>query len=156
MFNYMREMTRVVTQLRERTGGARDAVAALAISSSVAATSSAASQAGAPVPTDGGALTITPANPLSYTEVSNDFARIDVANHTRTGAAASLIGQSVSDNVLRDAAYYVYYVDAANAGGSQIFLASSDLAVVTGTAGYRIIGSIYVAAKQYIDRGDFR
>lgn len=152
MYKHIRELTRVVNQLRERTGGTTDTVAATVTTANTAASTAAASQAGATIPTEGGSITLTPSNPLSYTFLSSTTARISVAGHTRTGAAAALIAADVADEVARNLTYYVYYADAGNAGGAQTFLATISLSVVTGTAGYRIIGTVSIPPYSYGDR----
>lgn len=145
-------MTRALTQVRERTGGSTDLVADTADTANTASTTADASQAGAVVPTSGGSVELSPANPLSYTLVDVDTATIAVAGHTRTGAGAALTAANVSPDVSRGATYYVYYADAGNAGGAQTFLASTSLSTVTGTAGYRIIGTIFVPLAAYSER----
>lgn len=152
MFKHLRELTRVVNQLRERTGGTTDTVAATVTTANTAASTAAASQAGATIPTEGGSITLTPSNPLSYTLIDSDTATINVAGHTRTGAASALIAGSVATPVTRGLSYYVYYSDAGDLGGAQTFLASNPLSVVTGTAGYRIIGTISIPIYSYGDR----
>lgn len=153
-FKFMRDLARVANQLRERTGGSTDLVASSADTASTAAANAMANSAGAVVPAPGGAVELSPSNPLSYEIESLDFAIIEVAGHTRTGAGAALVGDRIP-GVARGATgatYYVYYVDAGNAGGVQTFLADGDLAVVRGTAGYRYIGPIYIPPPSYAGR----
>lgn len=152
LHKYMEDIFRSVNQLRERTGGTTDNVAGALDTANTASNTAAASQAGATIPTEGGAITLNPANPLSYTLFNNALATINVAGHTRTGAAAPLVAANVSPNVARDNTYYVYYSDAGDLGGAQTFLAATALATVTGTVGYRIIGTIFIPAFSYGDR----
>ena len=152
LYKYCRALSRSVEQIRERTGGTIDAVATAAETASTASATADAGQAGAVIPTDGGAVTLTPSNPLSYTAIDDTTATIAVAGHMRTGAGAALIAANVSPDVARGETYYVYYSDAGNVGGAQTFLANTSLSVVTGTAGYRIIGTIVVAAQTFKDR----
>jgi hypothetical protein len=79
---------------------------------------------------------------LDYEATSASSATITVAEHTRSTAAATLAAGSVT-GVTRGQTYYVYYDDAGNAGGSQTYLASTDVSVVT-AAGRRVIGALYV------------
>lgn len=155
MHSWAADIWRTVNQLYERTGGTTDTVAATAETANTAAATAAASQAGATIPTSGGSVTLTPSNPLSYTLLTAGSASIQVAAHTRTGAAAPLVAADVSGSVLRgelNLTYYVYYSDAGDLGGAQTFLATTSLSTVTGTAGYRIIGTIDIPAYQYEDR----
>lgn len=152
LLDWARGMSRATNQLRERTGGSTDTIAATANTANTAATTAAASQAGATIPTEGGAITLTPSNPLSYVIASQFTATISVDGHTRTGAGAPLVAANVSPDVGRGATYYVYYSDAGDAGGAQTFLASISLSTVTGTAGYRIIGTIDIPEADYGDR----
>lgn len=151
LYDVLANLTRTVEQLYERTGALTDYVAAALTTASRAAATADASQAGADIPTAGGAITLNPADPLSYTLLTQTTARISVAGHTRTGAAAALIAADVAADVERGVTYYVYYFDAGNAGGAQTFLASDDLATVTG-AGYRIIGTERAPIYSYGDR----
>ena len=148
----LREALTVLEQVRERTGGEDDLVASVVATAGSAASVANASQAGADIPTSGGAITLNPANPLTSSIVSQTHSVIAVAGHTRTGAAAALIAANVADEAARGYTYYVYYADAGNNGGAQTFLATTDLATVTGTAGYRIIGTIAIAAANYNNR----
>lgn len=154
LWQFTRDAARVMEQLRERTGGTTDAVAANAETANTANATAAASQAGATIPTEGGSITLTPSNPLSYTLVSEATARINVVQHTRTGAAAPLLATTPASApvVARGYTYYVYYSDAGDLGGAQTYLADILLATVTGTAGYRIIGTIDIPAQNYSDR----
>jgi hypothetical protein len=145
------DMWRTVYQMRERTGGQTDLIASTQATATTAAATASASQAGATIPTEGGLITLTPADPLSKDNINQGTARITVTGHTRTGAGAPLIGADVSPDVARgeDATYYVYYSDAGDLGGAQTYLATTDLATVTGTAGYRIIGTISCPPPNY-------
>lgn len=153
MYKWMRDMARTSEQLYERTGAREDFVASAVETAEIASTTANASQAGAMIPTEGGSVTLTPADPLSYAVVNTTTARIDVAQHVRSDAGATLQAGSVSPNVTRGFSYYVYYADAADAGGAQTYLASTSLDTVTGTAGYRIIGTIFVATPPYLGGG---
>lgn len=149
LYDVISKLTRTVEQLYERTGADSDIVASAVSTASAAAATAAASQAGADIPTSGGAITLNPANPLSYTLLTQTTARVSVAGHTRTGAAAALVAATVAAAIGRGLTYYVYYADAGNAGGAQTFLAHYDLSVVTGTAGYRIIGTVLAPEYSY-------
>lgn len=152
VYDWLKDAWRVQNQLYERTGGTTDSVSTALTTANTAAATASASQAGATIPTEGGSITLTPANPLSQTSVDADSAQIAVAGHTRTGAASPLVGANVAALVARGFTYYVYYSDAGDAGGAQTYLASADLATVTGTAGYRIIGTIDVPQPHFNDR----
>ena len=152
MYRYCRDLSRWAQQMYERTGATTDFVSSALDTASTASTTANASQAGAVIPTPGGAVELNPTNPLSYVALTAGFARIDIAQHTRTGAAAPLLAGSVA-SVIRENTYYVYYSDAGDLGGSVTYLASTSLSTVTGTAGYRIVGTIYVAANHYSGEG---
>lgn len=155
MYGYFREMSRWSEQAWQRIGANTDVISSTAQTANAAQATAQASQAGATIPTEGGAITLSPANPLSYTLVSKFFASITVATHTRTGAASPLVGANVGSNVARGdetLSYYVYYSDAGDVGGAQTFLATTSLSTVTGTAGYRIIGTIEIPPAAYTER----
>lgn len=153
---YNKDLSRWAEQAWQRMGANTDVIASTTDTANTAAATASASQAGATIPTEGGAVTLNPADPLSYTIISGSIARIIVADHTRSDAGAPLVGAFVTPNVARNETYYVYYSDAADAGGAQTFLASTSLSTVTGTAGYRIIGTIFIEPQQFVDRGDFQ
>lgn len=142
---WMKAITQRVTQLRERTGGAGDAVAAAQSAAQSAAADTTAIASGADT------ATLDPANPLSYSPAGADAATINVLDHTRSGAGAPLVGAEVFDTVARDATHYVYYDDAGNAGGVQAYLTTTDNTVLS-AAGRRYIGSIYIPPSSYGDR----
>jgi len=151
MYGYCREMSRWADQAWQRMGATTDIIAETVDTAETANATAAASQAGATIPISGGAVTLTPTNPLSYTLIDNETADINVAQHTRTGAASTLTAGTVS-SVLRGTTFYVYYADAGDLGGTQTFLASASLSTVTGTPDYRIIGTIKAPAASYGDR----
>jgi hypothetical protein len=84
----------------------------------------------------------TPSNPLSYTASSTTTATINVAQHTRSTAAATIQAGSVA-NVARGQVHYVYYDDVGNAGGAVTFASATSVANLT-AAGRKLVGAIYV------------
>lgn len=137
------EFARVIHDLVRRTGGQQtDAVADALSAASTATSTAAANSAGITVPAPGGAVVLTPTNPLSYT-ASGILTSVDVAQHTRTGAGAAILAGSVTV-AYRAATYYVWYRDLANAGGSVTFVAQLDLSTFDAGLGDRLIGTVYV------------
>jgi len=152
LYNWARSISRTLNQVRERTGGTTDRIAEISDTANNASSTAAASQAGAVIPTPGGAVTLTPAHPLSYTLLSDSTAQIDVAGHIRSDAGSPIVAGSVALPVVRGLTYYVYYSDAGDLGGVVTFHASATLGVVTATVGYRIIDTISIPPFNYGDR----
>lgn len=138
-------------QLRERTGGSTDTVAATSVTAGVAAATASATAAGVTVPAPGGAVTLTPENPLEYSASGQTRAYIVVLTHARTGAAAPLTGATMATTVARGDTYHVYYVDPTDLGGAVTYIAATDLTGFV-AATHRYIGSIAIPAGSYPDR----
>lgn len=88
---------------------------------------------------------LTPAYPLSYTATSDTLATITIANHTRVGATSAIVGGTLTGKT-RGSAYYVYYDDATDAGGSVSFASSTSEANVAAATypNRRVVGVIYL------------
>jgi len=137
------EFAKTFHDLVRRTGGqTSDDVATALAQASTSASTSAANSAGITVPAPGGSVELNPANPLSYT-ASGIFTTVEVAQHTRTGAAAPILAGSVSVS-FRSQTYQVWYRDLANAGGAVTFVAEESLTNFDASLGDRFIGSIFI------------
>lgn len=137
------EFARAFHDLVRRTGGqTTDAVAEAVSTANTAQATAQANSAGVTVPSVGGTVTLTPANPLSVT-TSGIIATINVALHTRSDAALPISAGLVTVSQ-RGVTYYVWYADASDAGGAVTFVAEQDLS--TFTASDRLIGTIHVPA----------
>lgn len=137
------EFAKAFHDLVRRTGGqTSDDVATALSQASTAASTASANSAGVVVPTPGGAVELTPTNPLSYT-ATGILTSVDVAQHTRTGAAAPILAGSVSV-ALRATTYQVWYRDLANVGGAVTFVAEEDLTNFDASLGDRFIGSVFI------------
>lgn len=147
---------RMLVDIIRRLGGPEvDAVLGAATVAANANANSTAANAGVTVPTAGGAVTLSPSNPLSSTIVSADFAQINIAEHTRTGAASSLAAGATAP-IERGFTYFVYYNDPGNLGGAPAggYLATASTGDINEAGGDKIIGTIPVAAAPTSGGGD--
>lgn len=84
----------------------------------------------------------TPADPLSYTNVTETTATVSVATFTRSTSGTPYVAGTVS-GLTRGLAYIIYCSDPGNAGGTVTWLATASPGGVL-TNNHRIVGAIYL------------